>query len=101
VSRVGKNETAFGERSARYNFAIVSAWTDPAESEKIIRWTRDFWEAMRPFEREAVYVNYLGAEEQDRIRAAYGEKYERLVALKNKYDSTNLFRLNQNIKPTV
>jgi FAD/FMN-containing dehydrogenase len=101
VSRVGKDETAFGERSARYSFLITSAWTDPAESEKNIRWTRDVWEAMRPFEREAAYVNYLGAEEQDRIRAAYGEKYERLVALKNKYDPTNLFRLNQNIKPTV
>ena len=101
VSRVGKDETAFGERSARYSFLITSEYIDPAESEMIIRWTRDFWEAMRPFESEAAYVNYLGTEGQDRIRAAYGEKYERLVALKNKYDPTNLFRLNQNIKPTV
>ena len=101
VSRVGKDETAFGERSAPYNLIITSEWVDPAASERNIRWARDFWEAMRPFESEAAYVNYLGAEEQDRIRAAYGETYERLVALKNKYDPTNLFHLNQNIKPTV
>ncbi len=102
VSRVGKDETAFGERSARYNLIITSEWVDPAESEKNIQWTRDFWEAMQPFESEAVYVNYLGTEGEDRIKAAYGPaKYERLVALKNKYDPTNLFRLNQNIKPTV
>jgi hypothetical protein len=102
VSRVGNDETAFNERSAPYSFIITSEWTDPADSGKNIRWTRDFWEAMRPFESEAAYVNYLGAEEQDRVRAAYGtEKYERLVALKNRYDPTNLFRLNQNIAPTA
>ncbi len=101
VSRVGKDETAFNERSAPYSFIITSEWTDPAESGKNIRWTRDLWEAMRPFESEAAYVNYLGEDEQDRIRAAYGaEKYERLVALKNKYDPTNFFRLNQNIRPS-
>ena len=102
VSRVGMDATAFNERSAPYSFIITSQWTDPAESGRNIRWTRDLWDAMRPFESEAAYVNYLGAEEQDRIRAAYGaEKYERLVALKNTYDPTNLFRLNQNINPTA
>jgi FAD/FMN-containing dehydrogenase len=56
---------------------------------------------MQPYESEAVYVNYLDSDEPDRIRAAYGETYERLVALKNTYDPTNLFRHNQNIQPTV
>jgi len=102
VSRVGKDETAFGERSAHYSLLITSAWIDPAESEKHIQWTRDFWEAMQPFASEAVYVNYLGMEGEDRIKAAYSPaKYERLVALKNKYDPTNLFQLNANIKPMV
>ncbi len=102
VSRVGKDETAFGERSAHYSLLITSAWIDPAESEKNIQWTRDLWEAMQPFESETVYVNYLGTEGEDRIKAAYGAaKYERLVALKNKYDPTNFFQLNANIKPTV
>jgi FAD/FMN-containing dehydrogenase len=101
VSRIGKDETAFSERSTPYNLIIVSAWTDPAENDKNIRWTREFWEAMRPYESEAAYVNYLDIDEQDRSRAVYGETYERLVALKNKYDPTNLFHHNQNIKPTV
>jgi Berberine and berberine like len=102
VSRVGRDETAFGERSAHYNLIITSEWIDPAESEKNIRWTQDFWEAMQPFESEAAYVNYLDTEGEDRIKAAYGPaKYQRLVALKNKYDPTNLFRMNQNIKPTA
>jgi hypothetical protein len=102
ISRVGKDETAFGERSAPYSLVITSEWIDLAESAKNIQWTRDFWEAMQPFESEAVYVNYLGTEGEDRIKAAYGPaKYERLVALKNKYDPTNFFRLNQNIKPSV
>ncbi len=64
---------------------------------------RRLWEQLRPFSSGGVYVNYqMGDEGEDRLRAAYGaEKYERLVALKDKYDPTNLFRLNQNIKPTA
>jgi hypothetical protein len=100
VSRIVTDETAFSERSAPYSLIIASAWTDPAENDKNIQWTRRFWEAMQPYESEAVYVNYLDSDEPDRIRAAYGETYERLVALKNTYDPTNLFRHNQNIQPT-
>jgi FAD/FMN-containing dehydrogenase len=74
------------------------------EAEKCVRWAREFWDAMQPWSTGGVYVNYLGREADEgtgRIEAAYGpEKYARLVALKNKYDPTNLFRLNQNIKPT-
>jgi len=101
-SRVDEDETAFGERSAHYSLLITSGWLDPAETESNTQWTRNFWEAMQPFVRDTVYVNYLDrGEEADRIRAAYGaDKYERLVALKNKYDPTNLFRLNKNIQPT-
>ena len=58
------------------------------------------WEAVRPYSTGRVYVNFLGEEGQDRVRAAYGEaKYERLRTLKRKYDPTNFFRLNQNIRP--
>jgi hypothetical protein len=65
-----------------------------------IAWTRDFWEAVRPYSTGRVYVNFLGEEGQDRVRGAYGEaKYERLQVLKRKYDPTNFFRLNQNIRP--
>jgi FAD/FMN-containing dehydrogenase len=99
VSRINADATAFSQRGARYNFLITSGWADPAEDEANIRWTRDFWQAMQPHARAAAYVNYLAAEEQDRIAAAYGDKYERMVALKTTYDPTNLFRMNQNIKP--
>ena len=99
VSRVGRDETAFGERGARYSLFVASAWTEQAEADENVRWTRDLWGAMRPFESEAAYVNYLDADEQDRTRAVYGGRYERLAALKKKYDPTNFFRLNQNIKP--
>lgn len=102
LDRIGEQETAFGHRRWPYNFLVTSMWADPAESETNIRWTREFWEAMRPFLAEAVYVNYLGDESSDRVEAAYGaEKYARLVALKNKYDPMNLFCSNQNIKPDV
>jgi hypothetical protein len=104
VSRVGEDETAFGDRSAPYSLIITSEWDDPAETDRNVEWARNIWEAMQPFTRDAVYVNYMDMrdEEADRIKAAYGaEKYERLVALKKKYDPTNLFRLNKNIQPTV
>ena len=101
MDRVGEQETAFGHRSWPYNFLVTSMWSDPADSEVNIQWTREFWEAMQPFMADAVYVNYLGDEGEARVRAAYGPaKYERLVALKTKYDPANLFRLNQNIKPS-
>jgi len=99
--RVDRNATAFGLRDDQWDYDVISQWTDPAESAGHIRWTREFWNAVEPFATGEVYVNHLDAEEATRIRAAYSHGYERLVALKNKYDPTNLFRLNQNIKPTV
>ena len=101
ASRVGPTETAFAHRYEQYDFAIVSQWRDSADSEKNVNWTREFWDAMQPFVERSVYVNNLGEEGEERVRAAYGPNYERLVALKNKYDQTNFFRLNQNIKPLV
>ena len=100
VRRVGEDEMAFSHRDALCVLNIVTKWVDPRESEKHITWTRDFEAAMRPFSTGGVYVNFLGEEGEDRVRAAYGPaKYGRLVALKNKYDPTNFFRMNQNIKP--
>ena len=101
VSRVGESDMAFSHRDAACVLNIVSKWKNPLESEKHIQWTRDFEVAMRPFSTGGVYVNFLGEEGEDRVKAAYGPvKYDRLVALKNKYDSTNFFRMNQNVKPT-
>jgi FAD/FMN-containing dehydrogenase len=102
VSRVDQDETAFNHRDAEFSFLIDSKWADPAESEKHIRWTRDYFSAMEPFYVGGAYINYLGDEGEDRVKAAYGAaKYQRLTALKNTYDPTNLFHLNQNIRPAV
>jgi FAD/FMN-containing dehydrogenase len=101
ASRVDPAATAFRHRDEHYDFLILSQWADPSDSEENIRWTRRLFEAMEPFFESGVYVNNLGEEGEDRVREAYGEHYERLVALKDKYDPTNLFRLNQNIRPTA
>ena len=99
ASRVDPTATAFPHRDEHYDFLILSQWADPAESERNVEWTRSLFEAMDPFFEEGVYVNNLGDEGEDRVRAAYGANYERLLDLKGKYDPTNLFRLNQNIPP--
>ena len=101
VSRVSKGDTAFGHREATYDYIAFSLWNDSQEAERHIQWVRDLGKAMQPFSI-GVYVNEIGNEGEERIRAAYPPAtYERLVALKNKYDPANLFHLNQNIKPTV
>jgi FAD/FMN-containing dehydrogenase len=101
ISRVPHDETAYVHRDAPFLININAAWTDPAESEAHIRWARDYWSAMLPYGAGGVYVNFLNDEGQDRVKAAYDRStYERLVALKNKYDPDNFFRLNQNIKPS-
>jgi FAD/FMN-containing dehydrogenase len=87
----------------QYSFMSIGECAVAAEAAECVRWARDFWKAMQPYSTGSVYVNYLGDEADEgaeRIKAAYGpEKYRRLAALKNKYDPTNLFRLNQNIRP--
>ncbi len=99
VARVSADETAFAQRDALFNLAIISRWADAATADTHIDWARKSSAAARPFASGGVYVNYLGEEGADRIRAAYGAKYDKLVAVKKKYDPTNLFSLNQNIQP--
>jgi hypothetical protein len=100
ATRVAPTETAFPHRQYSYNFFAWSNWVSPSESEKNIQWTRECWEAMRPFLAADSYGNYLADEGEAVARAAYGPNYDRLAALKNKYDPTNFFRLNHNIKPS-
>jgi FAD/FMN-containing dehydrogenase len=100
VSRVGEDETAFSHRDAPYAFSVVSAWPDPQDAHRHIAWTRAFSAVMEPFSQGGVYMNFLGDEGDERVRAAYGAAtYDRLVDLKTTYDPTNLFCLNQNIRP--
>jgi hypothetical protein len=100
ATRVGVTDTAFAHRNYSYNFLAWSTWESPSESEKNIQWTRELWETMRPFLVAGSYVNYVSDEGDSFARAAYGPNYDRLVALKNKYDPTNFFRMNHNIKPS-
>jgi FAD/FMN-containing dehydrogenase len=100
ASRVSPTETAFALREQSYVISMLAAW-DGGETERHIAWARACWRALLPFASSGVYVNFLGNEGEERVRAAYGVNYERLVALKNTYDPTNFFSLNQNIRPTV
>jgi hypothetical protein len=98
ASRVDSKATAFPHRRLPYAPVIVSQWLDPTDSDKNVAWARNFWRALEPFAGGA-YVNDLGRDDDDRVRTAYGTNYERLAALKKKYDPDNFFRLNPNITP--
>jgi FAD/FMN-containing dehydrogenase len=100
-SRVKVDATAFSHRGRLYNFTILSVAQDSSGLEEILSWTHSFWNSMTPLLTDRVYVNYLSQEGQERAKAAYGDNYPRLRTLKDKYDPNNLFRLNQNIVPTV
>jgi FAD/FMN-containing dehydrogenase len=102
ASRVPADATALGGRDAPFMLSIDTAWTDPADGDRAIAWTRDFWEEMRQDGKGSVYLNFIGSGEDTEamMRASFGDaNYERLVEVKSKYDPTNMFHLNQNIRP--
>ena len=99
ATRVEPTATAFPHRSPGYNLIIISEWADPAQTEDGIAWARQTYDALRPHMADAAYVNYLDADDANRVRAAYGPNYQRLGDLKLRYDPENLFHLNQNIPP--
>lgn len=103
VSRVEAQETALGDRSAPFTLVLNTSWLDPQDTEVNIAWARNLWSAMHRFSSGNMYLNFPGLDEdgEQMVRSSYGQNYERLVALKNKYDPMNLFRLNQNIKPSL
>ena len=100
VARVGSDATAFAHRDAAFDLAISAVWDDPDERERHVAWVERFWDAVSP-QTHGVYVNELGDEGAERLADAYpAPTYERLVALKRRYDADNVFRLNHNIAPT-
>ena len=104
ASRVGDDETAFSHRGHQYDIGIIGQWTDRKESDKHMTWAREMYEAMQPYANGRIYANMMGGDQMteiDQLRATFGVNYERLVALKQKYDPTNFFRLNQNINPSL
>lgn len=90
-------------RDAPFLLSVDAIWDDPTQNDEVIAYARAYLAEMEPFSPGGLYVNFagLGEEGEKLVRNAYGANYQRLVALKNKYDPTNLFQLNQNIKPTV
>jgi FAD/FMN-containing dehydrogenase len=101
MSRVGETDTAYGGRDAAFLVTAEANWTDPAQNDEAIGWAREVWDTMERFSTGGVYLNFpgLGEEKEELARAGYGENYERLAALKAKYDPDNLFRMNINIPP--
>jgi FAD/FMN-containing dehydrogenase len=99
VHRIAKTETAWSYREAVWAEVIVGVDPDPAKRDVITRWARDYWKALHPYSAGGAYINFMMEEGEDHVKASYRENYERLAALKKKYDPTNLFRVNQNVKP--
>ena len=100
VHRVRPDETAWNARNATWSMVIAGIDPDPQKAGAVTRWAKGYWEAVHPHNLGGGYVNFMmGEEDQQRVKTTYGPNYERLAALKKKYDPTNLFRVNQNIQP--
>ena len=97
--QVGPEETPWEYRQAKWSKVIAGVDPDPANSEAISTWAKEYWEALHPHSAGGAYVNFMMEEGEERVKATYGANYERLSTIKQKYDPANLFRVNQNIKP--
>ena len=99
ASRVGQGDTAWAYRDANFAQVIVGVDPDPVNKSAMIQWAQDYWTALHPHSAGGAYVNMMMEEGEERVKAAYRENYQRLAAIKAKYDPSNLFHINQNIKP--
>jgi hypothetical protein len=100
VCRVAPDETAYALRQEQYILLATAAWPH-GEGTPYIAWVQQFCMALKPFAHPGTYINYLEDEGEERIRASYGTNYDRLVQVKTHYDPTNVFRVNQNITPSL
>lgn len=102
VHRVAKDQTAWSTRDATWSMVITGVDSDPKKAGQLMQWGKAYWEAIHPYNLEGAYSNFMMEDEGEaRVRASYGDNYPRLAALKKKYDPTNLFQVNQNIKPAA
>jgi hypothetical protein len=102
VHRVPKDATAWSAREATWSMVITGIDGDPKQAEALRTWGREYWKAVHRFNLEGAYVNFMMDDEAEgRVQATYGDNYKRLASVKAKYDPRNLFRVNQNIQPTV
>jgi hypothetical protein len=100
MGRVAADATAYAHRDANFVMNVHGRWENASDDDKCIGWSRDLFKDTTPYATGGVYINFMTEEETDRVRAAYGPGYDRLLSVKKQYDPTNLFRLNQNISPT-
>jgi hypothetical protein len=98
---VGSSDTAFSYRDATWACVYAGVDPDPAEAENVRRWSIDYFEALHPHSAGGAYVNMMMDEGQERVRASYRDNYDRLALIKGRYDTDNLFRVNQNIEPAT
>jgi FAD/FMN-containing dehydrogenase len=98
-NRIAPDAMAYGHRDAKFVLNVHGRWDEAKDDQKGIGWARDFFKASAPYASAGAYVNFMTAEEGDRVAAAYGANYDRLVQVKKRYDPDNIFHLNQNIKP--
>jgi FAD/FMN-containing dehydrogenase len=101
AGRVGKDDTPWSYRDAKWAQVIVGVDPDPANNERLISWARSYWEALHPYSAGGAYINFMMDEGEDRVKATYRGNFERLARIKAKYDPNNLFSVNQNIKPAA
>jgi FAD/FMN-containing dehydrogenase len=101
ASRVAPDATAYPHRNANFAMNVHTRWREPADKQRSIDWARKLFAEAAPYATGGVYVNFMPDDETDRVSSAYGTNYARLAALKAKYDPDNLFRLNQNVQPSV
>ena len=100
-NRVGAPETAYPHRGAHHDVLILANWTNPSESDTHVGWARTFYRALQSHAANNAVLNFMGVDEDDvRVRDTYGQNYQRLVAVKDTYDPSNFFRMNQNIRPS-
>ena len=99
TTRPAPESAAYAHRDAQFVMNVHGRWQEQADDERCIGWAREFFKASAPFASGGVYVNFLTADEGDRVRSAYGPNYDRLAQVKRTYDPDNLFRMNQNIQP--
>jgi FAD/FMN-containing dehydrogenase len=98
-NRVAANAMAYGHRDAKFVLNVHGRWDETKDDQKCIAWAREFFKASAPYASAGAYVNFMTADEGDRVAAAYGSNYDRLLEIKRRYDPENVFHLNQNIKP--
>ena len=101
AGRVGAEETAWAYRDAKWGMVIAGVDPDPGKSGAINEWCKGYFDALHPYSAGGAYVNFMMDEGQERVQASFRDNYDRLARIKSKYDPTNLFRVNQNIRPAL